>query len=167
MPDTREVSEAVGARSAARVGYLIARAERAVRAPLDELTPTHRLSTPKYTALSVLQRRPGLSSAELARASFVTPQAMHPFVLSMESDGLIQRRPDPDNRRILRITLTRRGEAALRSCERDVDALEDRALRGLSVRDVDTLRRLLRTVAHNLEQPDPCDLPTQDSRTRT
>src|SRR6476646_10946436 len=118
MPDTSKVVEEIGVRrAAARVVYLIARAERAVRAPLDELTLAHRLSTPKYTALSVLERRPGLSSAELARASFVTPQAMHPFVLSLESDGLIQRRPDPDNIRILRITLTRRGLAALRGCE--------------------------------------------------
>jgi DNA-binding MarR family transcriptional regulator len=138
-------------RAPARIAYLIARAERAVRAQLDDLTPAHGLSTPKYTALSVLERRPGLSSAELARASFVTPQAMHPFVLSLESDGLIQRHPDSDNKRILRITLTRRGAAALRACERDVDALENRAVHSLSGKDVDTLRRLLGVVAHNLE----------------
>ena len=91
---------------------------------------------------------------------------MHPLVLSLESEGLIRRLPDPDNRRILRITLTRRGVAALRACERDVDALEAQALRGLSGRDVDSLRRLLGVVAHNLEHPEAADLSAVGSRTR-
>jgi DNA-binding MarR family transcriptional regulator len=155
VSDSALVAGRRGSGAPARVAYLIARAERAVRAPLDGLTPAHGLSTPTYTALSVLERRPGLSSAELARASFVTPQAMHPFVLSLESDGLIKRTPDPDNKRILRITLTPRGAAALRACERDVDALEGRALRGLSRKDVDALRRLLGVVSHNLEHAEP------------
>ena len=147
MPNTAEVSVQ---RREARVGYLLARSERSIRAELDGVTPRHGLSTPAYTALSVLKDRPGLSSAELARASFVTPQAMQPFVTSLQDAALIERRPDPANRRILRITLTQKGEGVLLACDRDVDLLEARALEGLSARDIATLRRALRSMTKNL-----------------
>lgn len=134
------------------MGYLVARAERAFRGELDQLTPRHLLSTPTYTALSVLRSRPGLSSAELARASFVRPQSMHPFVTSLEEAGFVVRQPDAANRRILRIALTPAGEAVLDACDREVADMEGHALAGLSTREIALLADLLRRIARNLER---------------
>src|ERR1700710_1436870 len=109
-----------------RLTYLVKRFEMDERARLEELLRPLGVTLHQYTALSILERREGLSSAQLARRHFVTPQAMNQMVASMERDGLIERRPDAANRRILRAWLTERGLHVLRSCHRLVDALEDR-----------------------------------------
>ena len=86
----------------------------------------------QYTVLSILERREGLSSAQLARRTYVTPQAMHQLVATMERDGFIERRPDQAHRRILRAWLTGRGAEVLLSCHRVVDGLEERMLSALT-----------------------------------
>ena len=56
--------------------YLVKQVEQATRAHLDALLRPLGLTTNQYTALSVLERRDDLTSAELARRSFVRPQTM-------------------------------------------------------------------------------------------
>src|SRR3712207_1658525 len=77
-----------------RLTYLVKRLEMAERARMEEVLRPLGVTLQQYTALSILERREGLSSAQLARRHFVTPQAMHQLVASMEHDGLIERRPD-------------------------------------------------------------------------
>jgi DNA-binding MarR family transcriptional regulator len=104
----------------------------AERARMDEVLRPLGVTLHQYTALSILERREGLSSAQLARRHFVTPQAMHQLIATMERDGLIERRADEANRRILRAWLTDHGVDVLRSCHRLVDDVEERMLSSLS-----------------------------------
>ena len=83
----------------------------AERARMEEVLRPLGVTLHQYTALSILERREGLSSAQLARRHVVTPQAMHQLIASMERDRLIERRPDAANRRILRAWLTEHGAA--------------------------------------------------------
>jgi DNA-binding MarR family transcriptional regulator len=126
-----------------RLLYLIKRVELAERARLEEVLRPYGLTVPQYTALSSLLAREDLSSAQLARRSFVTPQAMNQVVATLERDGIIERRPDELNRRILRARLTDRGREILRSCDRAVDALEEHMLSSLTFRQTEELRRAL------------------------
>ena len=89
-----------------RLTYLVKRLEMAERARMEEVLRPLGVTLHQYTALSILERREGLSSAQLARRHFVTPQAMHQLIATMERDRLIERRPDEANRRILRAWLT-------------------------------------------------------------
>ena len=104
-----------------RLTYLVKRLEMAERARMEEVLRPLGVTLHQYTALSILERREGLSSAQLARRHVVTPQAMHQLIATMERDRLIERRPDETNRRILRAWLTERGAEVLRSCHRVVD----------------------------------------------
>ena len=115
-----------------RLTYLVKRLEMAERARMEEVLRPVGVTLHQYTALSILERRQGLSSAQLARRHYVTPQAMNQLVASMERDGLIERRADDDNRRILRAWLTDHGTDVLRACHRAVDRLERRMLSALS-----------------------------------
>jgi len=115
-----------------RLMYLVKRLEMAERSRMEEVLRPHGVTLHQYTALSILERREGLSSAQLARRHFVTPQAMNQMVAAMQRDGLIERRPDPMNRKILRAWLTERGTEVLRSCHELVDALEHRMLATLT-----------------------------------
>jgi DNA-binding MarR family transcriptional regulator len=104
--------------------YMIKRLELAIRAIMDDRLRPRGLTTLQYTALSVLRRRSDLSSAQLARRSFVRPQTMHQMILSLEARDLIQRRRDPHNRRVLLIRLTEVGQELLDECEPAVREIE-------------------------------------------
>jgi DNA-binding MarR family transcriptional regulator len=82
----------------------------------------------------VLRRHDGLSSAQLARNSFVTAQSMADMVTTLERRGLIVRRRDPDNRRALLISLTCAGHELLAAQDAAMAALEERMLADLSER---------------------------------
>ena len=116
-------------RAVPRVSYVVARLDRALRREIDALVREHGLTATQYTALSVLASRSGLSNAQLARRSYITPQSMSQLIGALERGGLIERIPDPDHRRILRAQLTDKGAQVLASCDAAVDDMERRMLR--------------------------------------
>jgi DNA-binding MarR family transcriptional regulator len=129
--------------TAPRATYLVKRLELAVRGEIERLMRPLGLTTHQYTALSVLARHPGLSSAQLARRSFISPQAANEIVSMMERKGLVVREADPRNRRILRMSLTDAGEVALRAGDELVDELEDRMFARLRHAEVEMFRSTL------------------------
>jgi|HubBroStandDraft_1064217.scaffolds.fasta_scaffold171052_2 DNA-binding MarR family transcriptional regulator len=120
--------------------YLMKQVELAVRARLDELVRPAGLTPLQYTALTVLERHPGLTSARLARHSFVTAQTMSDMVTLLRDRGLIERRRDPADRRRLVLALTPKGRDLLDEYRPAVAALEDEMLSGLSAKERDRLR---------------------------
>jgi DNA-binding MarR family transcriptional regulator len=115
-----------------RVSYVIARLDRAIRRGLEERLSPHGLSVPQYTVMSVLRNRSGLSNAQLARRSFVTPQSMNEVLASLEAAGLVTRDEDPNHRRIRRARLTPRGRRLFTRCDREIAELEEQMLSELS-----------------------------------
>jgi DNA-binding MarR family transcriptional regulator len=114
--------------------------ELAVRARLDELVRPAGLTALQYTALTVLERHPDLTSAHLARNSFVTAQSMADMVTSLRSRGLIDRHQDPVDKRRLVLSLTEDGTRLLDSCRQAVVDLEAEMLRDLSADQAAGLR---------------------------
>ncbi|MGI5282252.1 MarR family winged helix-turn-helix transcriptional regulator [Nonomuraea polychroma] len=114
--------------------YVVKQVELAARAQMDELLKPAGITALQYTALTVLRRRDGLSSAQLARNSFVTAQSMADMITALERRGLIARRRDPGNRRALLISLTDAGHELLAAHDEAMDALEERMLTGLTAR---------------------------------
>jgi len=135
---------------APRLTYLVKQAELAIRAHLDRIVGRHGLTTLQYTALSVLERNPGISSAQLSRRSFVTAQAGNDMVAILERKGLIERQPSPAHRRIRLVHLTTAGAALLDSCDAEVDALETRMLHGVDAATRRQLRAGLESCTANL-----------------
>jgi DNA-binding MarR family transcriptional regulator len=129
--------------AAPRLTYLIKQAELATRAHLDLVVRQHGVTTLQYTALSVLDRTPGLSSAQLARRSFVTAQAGNEMIASLERKNLIERHADTGHRRILSTYLTAEGRAVLRACDQQVDEMERRMLTKLDATSRRNLRQAL------------------------
>ena len=123
--------------------YAVKQVELAVRSRIDGLVKPAGITVPQYTALTVLRRRDGLSSAQLARNSFVTAQSMADMITSLERRGLIGRRRDPGNRRVLLISLTEAGHALLAEHDDAMEALEERMLCALTPRERRDLRDYL------------------------
>lgn len=130
--------------------YAVKQVELAVRSHLDETLRPFGVTTIQYTALTVLEHRDDLTSAELARRSFVTAQSMGDIVMALERRGLIVRHPDPSHARRLTIALTDAGRQVLSEVRDDVRAIEDRMATGLSAAERDEFRRVLRTCLSNL-----------------
>lgn len=114
------------------ISYLAARLQRASRQAIYERVKPYGLTTLQYTTLSILGRRGELSNAQLARRSFMTPQAMSEVIDALERKGLIERSQHPNHRRILPATLTAEGRRVLGACDAAVEALETDMLAALT-----------------------------------
>ena len=130
--------------------YLVKQVELAIRAHLDDIVRPAGLTALQYTALTVLERHDNMSSAQLARHSFVTAQSMADMIAALEARGLIERHRDSADRRRLVVALTAGGRALLDRYRDEVRALEDGMLAGLSGDEVTALRAALHTCQSNL-----------------
>jgi DNA-binding MarR family transcriptional regulator len=123
--------------------YLVGRMDRVVRRAIGSVLKAQGLSVNQYTTLSVLDRRSGLSNAQLARRALVSPQSMNEVLLALEDRGLVRRHAHPDHGRILQARLTARGRSLLARCDADVHDVEARMVSGMGDEDRATLRRAL------------------------
>lgn len=126
-----------------RTSYLVKRLENAVRDILEEALADRGVTLMQYTLLSMVSDVDGMSSADVARRSGVTKQATNEIINALERKALISRSEDGENRRILRIKLTRAGSAVLRACDVAVDRAERRFLAKLSATRLAGLRRTI------------------------
>lgn len=134
-----------------RILYVIKQVELATRARLEEIARPHGITALQYTALTVLQQQSEpISSAALARLSFVTAQTMSDMVGALERRGLVRRDADPGNRRRLLITLTDAGVALLDDLDPRVDEIEADLLGGMSAADRSRFTQLLDRSRQNL-----------------
>lgn len=123
--------------------YLIKQVELAVRQRLDEVASEQDLTAVQYTALTVLERHPGMTSAELARNSFVRAQTMAEMVTYLVDLGLVERERDPANRRQYLLSLTRKGQTVVDRLRAPVAAIEKEMVEDLERAEVTALRSYL------------------------
>jgi DNA-binding MarR family transcriptional regulator len=134
-----------------RISYVIARLERAVRQGINERVGPYGLTTLQYTTLSVLgARRDGLSNAQLARRSFMTPQAMGEVIEALEAAGFVKRNRHPNHRRVFPATLTAKGRRALSACDEAVGAMEEEMMSDLSPSERAALLEALKSCVRSL-----------------
>jgi DNA-binding MarR family transcriptional regulator len=130
--------------------YLIKQVELAVRQALDDVVVAADLTTLQYTALTVLERHPGMTSAELARNSFVRAQTMAEMVTYLLGRGLVTRDRDPNNRKQYLLALSREGQQVLDDLYDDVADIEARMLRDFDTGQTEILRTYLSRCRHAL-----------------
>ncbi|MGX6447038.1 MarR family winged helix-turn-helix transcriptional regulator [Patulibacter sp. S7RM1-6] len=130
---------------AASLGELLSRAARAIHAQSRELLAPLGMTPAEARALRTLARDGApLRMVELAERMHVVPRTVTTLVDALEQGGLIERRPDPSDRRSTLVQLTPRGEERLDEMRR---ARRDAAGQLLSALDADEqaqLRALLK-----------------------
>jgi DNA-binding MarR family transcriptional regulator len=124
MTDAAASSPAVDA--TAMLGYRLKRAAAALRSRMDEGLRPHGLTVPQYATLELLEARPGLSNAELARGAFVTRQSMNVVLRGLQESGLVRRAEASDHGRALPTHLTDEGRRRLEAARGVVFALDRR-----------------------------------------
>lgn len=153
MPSKRATSVArVQSTSAAplRLSYLIARTDRVLNQHLAECLKPHGLNVPQYTALSILGRRSGLSNAQLARRTYISPQGMNQVLDQLTQAGLISRKQSALHGRVLEVALTAQGKRVLIACDAAVDDMEANMLQHLNANERKQLMHGLLSCVHAL-----------------
>ena len=110
------------------VGYVLKQAVVALRSSMDAVLRPLALTVPQYSCLEVLGQRPGLSNAELARATFVSRQAMNGVLRGLQDRGLVTRPATAPRGRALPTELTVSGREHLQAASAAVRAVERRML---------------------------------------
>ena len=132
------------------LGYLVRQASVAVRAAMEKALAELAITPPQFSVLTMIVAYPGVSGAELARLTFLTPQTINVIVRNLEKAGAIEKTAHAVHGRILRLTATARGQALLKRCRVRVSDVEDRIARLAGREEERVVRRWLSAVAETL-----------------
>jgi MarR family transcriptional regulator, lower aerobic nicotinate degradation pathway regulator len=125
------------------MNYVGTRSGRRFAAALEPLGMHPR----QFGVLTVLDARPGMTQHELAEHSGVDSSSMVAVLDELESQGLAERRPHPDDRRKRCIHLTSKGDAKLREMRAVARDVGEDSFGALSADERTTLHHLLRKLA--------------------
>ena len=135
------------------IGYAIKCVQQALQIAMDSALKNDHLTMAQYVVLFNLLNHPGVTSAELARLSFVTPQTMMRLVKGLERSGFLARTQSAQTPRILKARLTPKGATAFRAASHDVDLVLSRMMSGIQERELEQLGLLLHKMLQQLEEP--------------
>ncbi|MDB5920523.1 MAG: MarR family transcriptional regulator [Massilia sp.] len=130
--------------------YMIASVHHGLRARIEAGLKELELTPIQYTVLSIIDHHPGLSSAALARRFYVSPQNMGQVLTALEQRGLLTRTENPENRRLLNVTLTAAGKALQAQGAERMQAVERELLKGLPDESIAAFRGTLATLRSTL-----------------
>jgi len=113
---------------------------------LDDRLKAAGQTQPRWRVLAWARMLPGIRQADLAERMDLTRPTMVRLLDSLEAQGLIERRENPEDRRVNGIYLTGRAEPLVRQIEQEVRAIGDHILQDLSAQEMaqclDILRRI-------------------------
>lgn len=132
-------------------GYVLKQAHAALRTEMDAALRPLGMTVAQYACLEVLAQAGRLSSAQLARATFVTRQSMNVMLTALESTGLVEQSPGEHRGRARPYRITSHGHTALEPAHRAVQDVENRMTRLLSEAEQEQLRALLRACIRGLQ----------------
>ena len=127
------------------------RASRVARERTDRALAGHGVRAGQQIVLEALWREDGLTPGELARRIGVETPTVVRGVGRMEAAGLVVRRDDPREGRLVRVYLTDRGRELERMIPQAEDGVIEEAFSGFSTEDREQLTRPLSRVLENLE----------------
>ena len=134
----------------ALLAHRLAVAGRLVRTLADAELAEVGVAAPACGVLLRLAGDDGLTQAEIARRQRVEAPTMCRTVDRLVRDGLVERRPDPGDRRATRVHLTADGRRAADAGAAVVHDIETRAFTGLDAAERATLADLLGRVIETL-----------------
>lgn len=132
------------------LGLRLANTAKAVSQAFDDALAAAGGSRPSWLVLMSLKARPAANQRELAAAVGIQGATLTQHLNTMENDGLLTRRRDPNNRRVHLVELTEKGESAFFQMRQAAVAFDRQLRTGLADDDVATLERLLARLHDNV-----------------
>jgi DNA-binding MarR family transcriptional regulator len=130
--------------------FLIYDVAQLMRRQADKRARAYGMTRAQWAVLARLQREPGITQSRLAALTDVEPITIGRLVDRLEASGLIERQPDPDDRRIWRLRLTPKAAPILREVTAFRRDMHEEMAHGLDARDLDMLVTCLQRMRVNL-----------------
>lgn len=102
--------------------------------------------------LFLLQRKEGMSQREICDEMRIKPPTVAVSIKRMEKAGLIERKPDERDQRIVRIYVTEKGKSLSKQIEKVVRESESKIVEGFSETEICLMKRFLKQMITNMEQ---------------
>lgn len=131
--------------------FWINRTSRALTRHFDDSLRPHGFAMSHLPVLGALLRTPALSQTQLARVANVEQPTMAELLNRLERDGVVERKPNPEDRRGSLVSLTRKARARFPQGRAALMESEQVAMAGLSTKERALLCSLLERVMKNLE----------------
>jgi len=130
--------------------FLLHDVARLLRVDADKRARAHGMTRAQWGILIWLERQPGLSQKELAEILEVEPITVARLIDRLENRGLVERRPDPKDRRIWRLHVCAPAYPVLREIDRQRQQMRALVTDGLDETTIDTITEALITMKTTL-----------------
>ena len=110
-----------------------------------------RLTVARWRCLAVLAEEDGIALGELADHAVIDRPALTHVIDQMEADGLVARRPDEADRRVVKVDLTDEGRALFDRVLPTAREVYAKAMREVPAKDYELMLALLRRMAAGLK----------------
>lgn len=121
--------------------------------PLEHITRS-RLSHVQFFAVSLLHRQGSLSMSELAHEMQISKQQLSPLVCKLINQGLLVRKPDENDRRIVRIEVTEQGRKMVEELSGEIKldlVAKLRTLPGMELEELELMLKRIQEILKNVE----------------
>ncbi|MDO6384951.1 MULTISPECIES: MarR family winged helix-turn-helix transcriptional regulator [unclassified Uliginosibacterium] len=135
-----------------RLGFLVTDVARLMRQIFAQRIDGDALTLAQARALVQIAREEGLRQVELAERLDVQPITLARLLDQLEAEGLVERRVCQADRRAYRLYLLPAAEAHLTEIRQLGETLQNHALHGLDVAQIEVLYSALRIMRSNLAQ---------------
>jgi DNA-binding MarR family transcriptional regulator len=122
---------------------MLAQLSRETIAAEQPVLTAHDLSMWSYIVLSALDQSPIRTQAALAEAIGADKTRIIPILDELQRRGYIERIPDPDDRRVRLLAITKAGRSIKTAVQNDIQRGEERWLGQLSADDRSVFLRIL------------------------
>ncbi|MBW4935140.1 MarR family transcriptional regulator [Marinobacter sp. F4206] len=133
--------------------FAVARVTRRWRKMLDERLKDLGVTQARWSTMVYLDKGgEGLTQRELASLMAIENPTLVRLLDSLEQQGLIERRPCPNDRRARRLHLTSAGRAFMDDLSERAEKLREQMLEGISDDDIECTVRVFHKILENAEK---------------
>jgi DNA-binding MarR family transcriptional regulator len=133
-----------------RFGFLVHDVSRLRRSAVDRALKPLGVTRSQWWVLAFLSRADGMSQAAMAEELDLGKVALGGLVDRLEKIGLVTREPDPADRRIKRVHLTKASKSLISQIRASVSLAEKQILERIAESDLRATVRALRGMKENL-----------------
>ena len=131
---------------------VMAQVSRLMRRAFDEKARTIGVTRPQWQVLSLLTVHEGINQGGLAELLEVEPITLGRMVDRLQDSELVERRPDPADRRAWRLHLTEKARALLQQLKPMADDMVEIALEGIAPEESEAMMVVMRRMRSNLSR---------------
>lgn len=131
------------------IPFEIGETAHALRKAFDRRAVGLGVTRAQWKVLFRVVRQPGLRQIELADMLDIEPITLSRIVDRLEEAGLLERKPDPSDRRAWRLHVTVQAQPLIAKLRRLADDMVADAFSGIDPNDIEITRRVLARVREN------------------